>query len=183
MFVHICIWHEHLDHCMQDGTRVDFHSSSCTKKSSLVDWRAVVWVHNRSDPKLAHHYLESKEWQDIACKMYTFLMPKLSMWHMELKIVKLTRRLTTSAFCMNSGGLFTGWMRSRWISAICFAPGYPTWLVWKCWYGNTGGMLIVCCCNNCYHQALEQGMIHHCLIAEYKNIQILLYIVSRYYNR
>ena len=94
IFVHICIWHEHLDHCMQDGTRVDFHSSSCTKKSSLVDWRAVVWVHNRSDPKLAHHYLQFKEWQDIACKMLLFLglfmKPiKLLMWYKELKLLNV----------------------------------------------------------------------------------------------
>ena len=83
MFVHICIWHEHLDHCMQDGTRVDFHSSSCTKKSSLVDWRAVVWVHYRSDPKLAHDYLQFKEWQDIACKMLIFLRATINVVYID----------------------------------------------------------------------------------------------------
>ena len=153
---------------MQDGTRVDFHSSYCTKKPSFVDWRAVVSVHSRSDPKLAHHYLQSKEWQDIACRMFVFLRVKWSMWHIELKIVKLTRSLTTSAFCMNPGRLFTGWMRSRWVSTICFAPGFPTWNFWKFWYGNTGGMLIVCFCNYYYHQAIKQGIIHHFLMAEYK---------------
>ena len=151
MFVHICISHEHLDHCMQDGTRVDFHSSYYTKKSSLADWRAVVWVHNRFAPDLAHHYLQYKEWQYVASKMFIFLRPKLSMWHIELKMVKLTRRLTTSTFCMNSGGLFTGWMRSRWITAIRLAPSYPTWLVWKWLYGHTGGMVIFCFCNYYYH--------------------------------